>query len=235
MWKICCVPDIANALKRSGHFEHEPQKRYDDTRILLGEIVEHGFDSQRGKAAISRINRAHRGVNFTNEDMLYVLSTFIYEPASWIDRWGWRKVSPAERLGSFYFFRAIGARMGIASLPAGYNTFLCFKREYECRRFRYAEANETVGNAIFRLYGSWYPQPIRTLIAATLPCRLDPQARQALGFTEPSTIAHSINAVALRAHGYAELFAPRAMKKLMSRPDARTYPQGYDLAKIGPA
>ena len=237
VWKTCCVPAISEVLQQSGHFEKLAQKRYDDTRILIGEIVQHGYNAHRGRQALRQINRAHRGLNVDNEDMLYVLSTFIYEPIRWVDRWAWRKVTQAEKLGSFYFFREVGRRMNIASLPTDYTTFLHFNEDYERRRFEYAMSNERVGRAVLRLYSSWYPQPMDYLIAATLPCRLDQRARRALGLPEPGALARGANWIGLRAHGLAELVAPRTMKRLMTRPAAQTYPgypHGYDLSKIGP-
>lgn len=237
VWKTCCVPEISAVLQESGHFERLGQKRYDDTRILLGEIVAHGYDSPRGRQAIKQINRAHRRFDLNNEDMLYVLSAFVYEPVAWIDRWAWRKVTQTEKAGSFYFLREIGRRMHITQLPEDYESFHQFKLDYERRRFRNAPSNERVGQAVLRLYSSWYVWPISTLIAATLTSRLDQRSRQAMGFPEPAAFPRAANAIGLRAHGYAELVAPRVVARLIRRPVARSYPgypQGYDLSKIGP-
>lgn len=234
--KTCCVPSISATLQQSGHFTKAAQKRYDDTRILLGEIVKHGYDAPRGRQALRRINRAHRGLNADNDDMLYVLSTFIYEPVRWIDRWAWRKVTQVEKLGSFYFFREIGLRMNITSVPTDYAALLKFNENYERRRFQYELSNERVGTAVLRLYSSWYPRPIDALVAATLPCRLDQPTRRALGLPEPGALPRGANWFGLKAHGLAELIAPRTIRKLMTRPAARTYPgypRGYDLSEIG--
>nr|WP_263399541.1 DUF2236 domain-containing protein [Saccharopolyspora pogona] len=236
LWKACCVPEISAILQQGGHFELFSQKRYDDTRILLGEIVAHGYNSTRGRQAIKQINRAHRRFDLDNEDMLYVLSTFIYEPIFWIDRWAWRKSIQVEKLASFHFFCAIGKLMNVTDIPTDYDEFLRFKQDYERRRFRYAESNERVGKAILSLYSSWHPWPINRLFSATLRCRLDGPARQALGFADPTALARAASFVGLRAHGLAELAAPRLMAKLMTRPSARTYPgypHGYDLSHIG--
>ncbi|WP_143267033.1 oxygenase MpaB family protein [Amycolatopsis thailandensis] len=237
LWKACCVPAVSEQLHRSGHVEHLSQKRYDDTRILLGEIVANGTESLQGRQAIRQINRAHRGVTYANEDMLYILSTFIYEPVHWIDRWGWRRVTDAEKLGSFYFFRRIGRLMNIDSLPEDYDSFLEFKNKFEKRCFRYAESNRQVSEAILRLYVSWYPGPIARLMSPVLPARLDERARHALGLPDPGSWARAANTAILTAHAYFERLAPRTAAKLTSRPAARTYPgypAGYDLSKIGP-
>ena len=237
IWRTCCVPSISETLDGSGEFALRAQKRYDDTRILLGELVRNGYDSERGKAALRQINLAHRRFTISNEDMLYVLSTFIYEPIRWIDRWGWRPVSETERLASFYFYVGVGRLMNVRSLPTDYDEFERFNREYEQARFRPAPSNHRVGSSIIRLYLSWYPRPIAALVGATLPCRLDGPALDALGMARPRRWARTLNWLALRGHARAERLAPTLMARLTKRPAARTYPgypKGYDISDIGP-
>ena len=43
------------------------------------------------------MNRIHGQYQISNEDFLYTLSTFIFEPVRWIDRFGWRQTYPNER------------------------------------------------------------------------------------------------------------------------------------------
>ncbi|MEV7157769.1 oxygenase MpaB family protein [Streptomyces misionensis] len=237
IWRTCCVPAISEVLDGSGEFALRAQKRYDDTRILLGEMVRGGYDSARGRQALRQINNAHRRFDIANEDMLYVLSTFVFEPVRWIDRWAWRPTSETERLAAFYFFANVGKRMNIRDIPTDYPTFEAFNREYERARFDRAPSNHRVGTAIIGLYASWYRRPVRDLVCATLPCRLDDPARDALGLDRPARWARALHHAGLRGHARAERLAPQLMTRLMTRPTARTYPgypSGYDLADIGP-
>ncbi|MER7789192.1 oxygenase MpaB family protein [Streptomyces sp. NPDC097640] len=237
IWRTCCVPGISETLDGSGEFALRAQKRYDDTRILLGEMVRGGYDSDRGREALRQINRAHRHYDIANDDMLYVLSTFVFEPVRWIDRWAWRPVSETERLAAFYFYVEVGRRMNIRSLPTDYAEFERFNRAYERERFRPAASNHRVGASVMRLYSSWYPRPVARLVAATLPCRLDAHARWALGMAVPPLWATAVHGTALRAHARAERLAPALMARLMTRPTARTYPgypKGYRIGDIGP-
>jgi hypothetical protein len=52
-----------------------------------------------------------------------VLSSFIYEPIRWISRFSWRPMHEEERLALFYFWRAVGQRMHIHSIPRDYYEF----------------------------------------------------------------------------------------------------------------
>jgi len=238
IWRTCCVPVISEMLDGTGEFAHRAQKRYDDTRILLGEMVKGGYDSERGRQALRQINRAHSHFDIANEDMLYVLSTFVFEPIRWIDRWSWRRVSTVEKLAAFHFFVATGKRMNIKQLPTDYDKFELFNRDYEQRMFRPTASNHRVGTSLLKLYSSWYPRPLDSLVAATLPCRLDGQARRMLGFAHPPAWARALNRLGLRGHALAERIAPKPVARLLARPTARTYPGypvGYDLSQIGPA
>ncbi|MFZ0708779.1 MAG: oxygenase MpaB family protein [Terrimicrobiaceae bacterium] len=120
LYRTCCVPSISAVLDRTGEFYKRTQKRYDDTALLVAEISKWGYDSERGREAVRRVNRAHSRFDICNSDYLYVLSTFIYEPIRWIDRFGWRGLTGNERLASYYFWCAVGRRVGIREIPESY-------------------------------------------------------------------------------------------------------------------
>ena len=44
-------------LDRTGEFRQRSQKRYDDTDIIVSELMEWGYDSDRGKRALRRMNQ----------------------------------------------------------------------------------------------------------------------------------------------------------------------------------
>src|SRR3990170_3791644 len=88
LFRTFCVPSISALLDRTAEFLHRAQKRYDDTDIIVSELMEWGYDSERGKRALRRLNQLHGRFAIANEDFLYVLSTFIYEPIRWNERFG---------------------------------------------------------------------------------------------------------------------------------------------------
>ena len=93
------MPSISALLDRTGEFRLNTQRRYDDTSILVAEMCEWGYERGRGREALERMNWAHSHFKIANDDFLYVLSTFVYEPVRWIDAFGWRKTCANERLG----------------------------------------------------------------------------------------------------------------------------------------
>jgi hypothetical protein len=78
LMRTFCVPSISALLDKTGEFKHRPQRRYDDTGLLTTEIMKWGYDSERGIEAIGRMNAIHGRFKISNEDFLYVLSTFIH-------------------------------------------------------------------------------------------------------------------------------------------------------------
>jgi hypothetical protein len=45
------------------------------------------------------MNALHGRFRIANEDFLYVLSTFVFEPIRWNQRFGWRRMTEFEQHG----------------------------------------------------------------------------------------------------------------------------------------
>src|SRR5436190_13152794 len=156
LFRTFAVPSISALLDRTGEFGRRAQKRYDDTDIIVSELMERGYDSDRGKRALRRMNQLHGRFDISNDDFLYVLSTFIFEPIRWNARFGWRLMCEQERIAMFQFWREVGRRMNIKDIPAEYDVFERFNVEYEKTNFRYPDANHRVGAATRDLFLSWF-------------------------------------------------------------------------------
>ena len=105
LFRTFCVPSVSGILAGTGEFFARAQKRYDDTDIIVSELMEWGYESERGKAALRRMNQQHARFQIANDDFLYVLSTFIFEPIRWNERFGWRPMCAQEKRAMFYFWR----------------------------------------------------------------------------------------------------------------------------------
>jgi hypothetical protein len=236
LFRTFCAPSISRVLVHSGEFEERPQKRYDDTEIITSEIVEHGYDSERGKRAIARMNQLHARFEISNEDFLYVLSTFTFEPIRFIDRFGYRATVEHERIALFQFWREVGKRMHIRDIPDDYQRFEAFNRSFEARYFRFSESNQRVGRASVRLMESWFPRPLRPAVKLAIYAMLDDAALSAFGFAPPPRLVRlaAERALRLRARILRHLPA-RGEPVLRSRVTRRTYPKGYEIEGLGPA
>jgi hypothetical protein len=237
LFRTYCVPSISALLAETGEFRDRPQKRYDDTALLMAELAAHGYDSERGREALRIINRAHGRFQIAPADMRYVLSTFVYDPIDWIDRHGWRRLSDQERLAAFHFYRQVGLRMGIRDIPEDFHAFRAFKTEYEHTAFRYADTNREIGQYTLELLCGWYPRPLRPVVRLGVRGLLDAPMRTAFGFAEaPKWAVRATNAaLGLRAAVVRRL-PVRTVNRLARDPRNRTYPgypDGYRLADLG--
>src|SRR5262245_6261937 len=117
LFRTFASPRIGGLLHATGEFAARAQKRYDDTDLIVSEILENGYDSERGTRAIARMNALHARFKIRNQDFLYVLSTFVLEPIRWNARFGWRAMTTDEQQAWLGFWREVGARMGIHGVP----------------------------------------------------------------------------------------------------------------------
>ncbi|OZF35405.1 hypothetical protein CH294_12315 [Rhodococcus sp. 14-2483-1-1] len=237
LFRTYCVPTISALLARTGEFENRPQKRYDDTSLLMAELLEHGYDSERGRESLRMVNRMHGQFDISNDDMLYVLTTFIYEPIEWIDTYGWRRLHPKERLATFHFYCEVGKRMGIKHIPESYTEFAQFKLDYEERTFRFTEDNRRIGTYTLDLYCSWYPAALTPTVKQAVFALLDDRMAGAFGFPAGSATVERMAVRALRARARVERFLP---KRTQSRATADAsnktypgYPVGYQPSDLG--
>src|ERR687886_671140 len=66
-FRTFAVPSIATLLASTGEFTERSLKRYDDTDLLISAFVEHGPDSDIGRAAIRRMNQLHGRFDISND------------------------------------------------------------------------------------------------------------------------------------------------------------------------
>jgi len=229
------VPAISALLHRTGEFERRPQKRYDDTDILVSEVMERGYDSARGRRAIQRINEIHGRFKIANKDFLYVLSTFVFEPIRFNERFGWRTLTETEKLAFFYFWREVGGRMGIKEIPDDVVAFEKFSLAYEEEHFRLTEASRKVGESVREMFAGWFPRPLRPLVFQAIYTLLDDRTREAFGFPRPRPLMRRLVLRAMGARALALRWLPRRRHPLL-RTEFRhpTYPHGYEIDRIGP-
>ena len=227
LFRTYCVPSISALLDATGEFRQRPQQRYDDTALLMAELAAHGYDSPRGRQSLRVINRMHGQYAIANDDMRYVLSTFVYDPIDWIDRFGWRPLSEHEKLAAFHYYREVGARMGIKELFTDPDEFRQFKVDYERREFRWAATNERVGKYTMDLFCGWYPAPLRPAARVAVRALLDPPMLTAFGLpAAPRWVTTGAHAALRARSAVVRRMPPRAAPRLAVAPRNRTYP-GY--------
>jgi ER-bound oxygenase mpaB/B'/Rubber oxygenase, catalytic domain len=235
LFRTYAVPSIGALLDQTGEFAQRPQKRYDDTDLIVSELMEWGYDSERGAKALRRMNQIHGRFEIANEDYQYVLSTFIFEPIRWNARFGWRVMCEQEKLGMFHFWSEVGRRMNITDIPASYEAFDRFNRAFEQAHFRYSEASHRVGQATYNLFAGWFPRIVQPLVRRAIHAMLDEPLRKAFGFPRPSRLLGWLLPRVLRLRArFLRLLPPRRRPRLRTEMAHPTYPHGYGIESLGP-
>lgn len=229
------APSISEILDRTGEFAHRGQKRYDDTIALLREVARDGPASPRGRAALRRMNWIHRTYNIRNDDLVYVLATFVVVPVRWIRRYGWRDLTDKELRATVNYYREVGRLMGIRQIPLTYASFASYLDSYEREHHSFSEANRRLAVSLIKVVEGWYPRLVRPLTRRLIVAVLGTPLRHALGLHEPSRLVRMGVHAALRSRVLLiRLCPPLRPGRKGSRP-LRTYPDGYGLSDLGPA
>jgi ER-bound oxygenase mpaB/B'/Rubber oxygenase, catalytic domain len=235
LFRTFAVPSIAELLDRTGEFGHAALKRYDDTDLILSTIVEAGYDSEEGKRAIRLMNRIHGRFEIANEDFVYVLSSFVFEPIRWNARFGWRPLIEIEKLATFEFWREIGHRMAIKDLPQSYAELESYNEGYERERFRRTAATERVGRATRDMFLAWFPSLPKHFGAQAIYALMDEPLRDAFGFPHPPRALRTAVEASLRTRARLVALLPRRRRpRLRTRRRTRTYGRDWQLERLGP-
>ncbi|GAB3135018.1 oxygenase MpaB family protein [Tsukamurella serpentis] len=235
LFRTYAVPSIGGLLHRTGEFEQRPQKRYDDTALLLEVPLLNGLDHPEGRAAVRRINQMHRSYDISNDDMLYVLSTFVVVPKRWIDCYGWRKLTAPELRASVLYYRELGKHMGIRAIPQDYLGFATLMDDYESRYFAYDQGGRMVADATRELLASFYPPPLAPLLDLFSRAVMDEPLLRAFHYRRPSPVVRflAVSALKLRAAVVAKMPARREPQHVYDMPRIKTYPRGFTVEQMG--
>src|SRR6478752_7151586 len=223
LYRTYAVPSIGALLARTGEFTRRTQKRYDDTGLILDTILEHGFGSASGRTALRRMNQMHGSYDIAQDDLRYVLSTFVVVPMRWLDRWGWRALTEHERVASANYYRTLGRHMGIKDIPATHREFCTLLDDYEREYFGYEAGGREVADATLDLMttcppNNYAPKPVVRRFARAL-------------MDDPPRVERGLASGGLKARAaIVRRMPPRSQPKHFRQMSSmRSYPQGYSV------
>ncbi|KAF5371589.1 hypothetical protein D9758_003422 [Tetrapyrgos nigripes] len=238
LFKTYGVPSISKILKGTKELSSKEgiSKRYTDTSILIStwiacpisgktdpEVESNRFlpkfassdssvelpeDDPRAMIALARVNWLHSKYPITNDDYLYTLALFAFEPETWAKRYGWRELSPLEREAYYIYWAEIGRRMGIKDIPTSAKEFKEWVEDFESRVMVTAESNHHVANytleeLIYVLPETFGIKSFAKRVSITL---LDDRVRVAMMYPEQPPIMHYLVTGSLLAMAYFQRY-----------------------------
>jgi hypothetical protein len=237
LFRTYAVPSIGRLLYETGEFPERTQKRYDDTGLLLDAVIEHGLDTSEGKAAVRRINQMHGMYDISNDDMRYVLSTFVVVPIRWLDRFGWRPLTEAEKTAAAVYYRRLGQHMAIRDLPETHEEFTELLDAYEAEHFAYDAGARVVADATLDLMTTFPPnsRAPRAVVRRFSYALMDEPLLDAFRYPHPTRAERIAAAAALRTRSRIVRHLPPRQEPYFTRhsPNIRSYPDGYDVRELG--
>lgn len=236
LFRTYAVPSIGELLHRTAAFTGEPQKRYDDTALVLGTMLRYGFEG-KGREALRRMNQMHRSYDISNDDYRYVLSSFVVMPVRWINDqgFGWRRLTGHEISATVHYYRQLGRRMGIKDIPETYAEFERLLEDYEREHVAHTKGGRAVADATLELMISFYPPRIHAGVRKFTIAQLDDHLRQAFGYERPSVFWRVGAQAAMRTRARIVRFMkPREEPHWVeNNPNLRSYPDGFEVSKLG--
>jgi hypothetical protein len=236
--KTFCLPSISGLLHQTGEFEERPRKRYDDTALIVAELVRLGPDTPRGQAVIQRLNRIHGAYTIRQSDYAYVLSGFVAEPIRWIERYGWRALTPLEQEALFLFWDHVGSLMHLEQRPRTLQELMDLNQRANRELFAYSESNQRVADAtVTMLLGPW-PAPLHRWLRSIVCSLLEPETLNSLNW--PSAPAWQTQSLRASLHCRSRIlfilrriWVPRRRRFFSERPTT-SYGKQFTLEQIGP-
>ncbi|MCW2839745.1 MAG: hypothetical protein JWR55_1228 [Aeromicrobium sp.] len=235
LFRTYAVPSIGRLLYDTGEFTGAVQKRHDDTAILLEVIAEQGMESPDGRAGVRRMNQMHGSYDISHADMLYVLSTFVVTPVRWIERYGWRRGTDAERLAAVRYYQRLGRLMGIKDVPDDFEGFAALMDAYERDTYLFDAKARAVADSTLDLFVTFYPRPLRPIMRQFSIALLDDHLRAAFDYPRPPALLVRLAHASLVARGRIVRFLPprRRPKLLRDTHRIRSYPGGFMIDRLG--
>ncbi len=233
------IPSISHLLHRTGQYETEGPKRLDDTKAILVEMTEDSVHSSRGKKMAANLNRIHSHYSIANEDYLYTLSTFIFDPFLWIEQYGWRQLTPKEKQAVYLYYKDMGEAMNIQNIPTSIAAFWEWRVVYEKRKQQYAETNAQVALGLFDAVCHNFPKWTHSwVLASTCAMINDARFLGALGLSQPGQLFHRIiqgtMSIRKRLLRYVTWYEHHSFKDSWIFNHYPTYPEGYNPEELGP-
>ncbi|WFE28387.1 oxygenase MpaB family protein [Solwaraspora sp. WMMD791] len=232
------LPRIAAVHVGTGELLRHTRKRIDDTGLLMYEMLLHGFDHPRGREAVRRTNRIHRHYDIAADDYRYVLGCLVVVPIRWLQRYGWRQPCCHERAAAYHYYRQLGGRMGIADIPGSYQEFADWFDEHDRRHLRYSADAAAIERATRALLRGRVPRPLAPFGDALVATIYDERLRAATGVAAPPAAVRAGVHLALRLRaGLLRRLARPRRTPIFADGVIRTptYPDGYEIAELGPA
>jgi hypothetical protein len=238
IWRQAAVGTIAPILARRGRGEtlHAPQKRADDSLLLIGLMYRHGHSTPDGARTIGRLAQIHKSFPIPPDDYRYTIATFCYEPLRILEVLGIQGLTDREARAMYVFWTGVAQRWGI-EIPGDQVSFRAWYHDYEQRAYRRTDDGVAVARATEKAFlDRWAPGPLRPVGAQVLRAMSDDHLLDTHGLSPARPGARWATALAVSAYLRTRRVVPGPVRDdLLIQPWSAEYGEHPDSSRVGPS
>jgi hypothetical protein len=177
----------------------------------------------------------HGSYDISNDDLRYVLATFVVVPHRWLRDSGWRRTTENEATAAVRYYQRLGAVMGIKDIPQDLADFEELMDSYEAQHFTPDPKTRAVAEATLELLVSFYPRILARPVEVFSRALMDDALLAAFEFEKPSRLVVALARGGLRLRGRFVRFMPPRRKPRFAKDLKRikTYPGGFMVERLG--
>ncbi|NRA23563.1 MAG: DUF2236 domain-containing protein [Oleispira sp.] len=233
------IPSISKLLQRTKQYQNNGLKRLDDTRAILTECMTDSVQSQRGQHMVEHLNWIHSHYDISNDDYLYTLALFIFEPDRWMETFGYRTLTSREKYAGYLAFKSLGQAMKIKNIPESRDEFETWYQDYRQQHLAYHPDNKKVTDGLIDGMKEMFPFVLRPLVRPIMLTLInDEELLAATGQKAPSkliqTSIRSFMKLRKSTQVYFNPWQKQSFETSYLGQHYKTYPAGYQNSVLGP-
>ncbi len=209
-------------------------RRNDDTLALFGAFLKWGPSSQKGRAAIARMEHIHDRFPISDEQKRYTLATLIFEPERIAEHLSIEQFTAGQREAIWHFWMSVAEQMPLGGLPQTPEELRRWMFDYERQHWRYTDGARWVVDRFLEDWTTrWFPRPARGLGRQILLALMDEDLRAVLHLEAPSK--HVERLIRMSARAYFPLTVVRPIRSDRSWLDyfGRRHAGASDFERVG--
>jgi len=184
--KTMSISHLVVQLYGDSQLNRQTYERLNKTRDFIKALITSGIDSEQSTSVFAHINRMHSNLPASNDDFLYVLSTFILEPIRFNRQFSTTQLTKEAIDTLLGFWKEVGSRMNINNIPLSEAQWKAFQIDYEASHQIYSLEGEDLAkkslNQVVRLS---LPFGLRRVAKQLIIGALTDKTRITLGLNKP--------------------------------------------------
>lgn len=179
----------------------------------------------------------HAMYDISNDDMLYVLATFVVMPVRWNADHGYRRVTEHELRAMTSYYNELGRHMAIQDMPTEFVDWERLLDDYERDHFAFHPGGRRVADSTLELMTSFPPNNLAPawLVKRFARALMDEPLLEAFRYPRPTSFERRLAKalMRLRARVIALMPARRRPKWVRDFGYFRSYPDGWTVDGLG--